>query len=772
MHAGAGMKTRSIFSIVFLIILVAAVSVPALAQPASAALAAPEAPLSGGTFFVDSSADNTTPDGRLTLREAIMLANGGTGPLGLNRPVTWEEFINHMQGSCQFVGSGDTGELSDCGAGYPDTIVFSDVLGSHPVLTPQYALPGFVDSQPTTLDGTYGNVYPIIDAHLYPADNDGLSFGEPSDTAKGITVMNSPRWNFNVYGVNTQLIGVASWRAGQAGMSLRANGIVVDQSLIGVAATNSSDCGSGSTDMGNNQDGILIDTSAKYVVIKNSVIGCNGKSGTYAGVTISGFGTSNNTIGPNNAIGTSTSGSANLANVNSDGVRITNHANMNLVINNIISFNDGNGVALSDVNNATVAGNTLRRNQLDGIWLTGVSQYNVLGGPSFLSAVGGNVIGANHRHGVEIFGADAQNTTLIGNKIGVNAAATAADGNTLSGVMIDGAKDNYIGDASVAQNIIGGNLQHGVALLDGASGNSIAHNAIGANPANFQTPVLRNLFDGVFMDVGAHDNVLGGLTSGASNDVYFSGLLGVVIQGSTTANNKVLGNVIYGSEYDGVAIRSGAHNNTIGTSDSTAPNDIARNGGQGVLLSGGANENAILANDVVDNGKNGIELDGIGTTGNIISGTHVATSIWDGINERNGAGGNRWTHINVAANGGLPIDKNAADDYQNLPDDPRPTIKSQLSSGSTYTLTGSALPSSVFTAVNVEVYYGNHGGLGYLGTAPVDNTGVWTLTYKGALLGGGSLSAFETAYSFLGGASSYEFGGQELHRIFMPLIQR
>ncbi len=56
-----------------------------------------------------------------------------------------------------------------------------------------------------------------------------------------------------------------------------------------------------------------------------------------------------------------TSGSANLANVKSDGVRITNHANMNLVINNIISFNDGNGVALSDVNNATVAGNTLRR---------------------------------------------------------------------------------------------------------------------------------------------------------------------------------------------------------------------------------------------------------------------------------------------------------------------------------------------------------------------------------------------------------------------------
>ncbi len=92
MHAGAGVKTRLMFRMVFMIILVAAVSVPALGQPTSAALAAPEAALSGGTFFVDSSADNTTPDGRLTLREAIMLANGGTGPLGLNRPVAWEEF--------------------------------------------------------------------------------------------------------------------------------------------------------------------------------------------------------------------------------------------------------------------------------------------------------------------------------------------------------------------------------------------------------------------------------------------------------------------------------------------------------------------------------------------------------------------------------------------------------------------------------------------------------------------------------------------------------
>jgi hypothetical protein len=274
------------------------------------------------------------------------------------------------------------------------------------------------------------------------------------------------------------------------------------------------------------------------------------------------------------------------------------------------------------------------------------------------------------------------------------------------------------------------------------------------------------------IDAGAHDNVLGGLTAGASNTVYFSGLSGVVIQGSATANNRILGNVISGNVNEGVAIRSGAHDNTIGTNDGTAPNSISNNGGQGVLLSGGATGNTILANDVNTNGKNGIELDGSGTSGNIISGTQITASIWDGINERNGAGGNRWTHLAVAGNGGLPIDKNATDDYQNVLDDPRPTITSKTVSGSTLTVIGNASPGGFLTAVQVEVYYGSHGGIACLGSASVDSTGTWTVTYQSPLLGGGSFSAFQTVYTFLGAATSSESGGQEVHTILLPLIQR
>lgn len=754
------MKTYSLHKLICSIALLALVL---SAFPMTSVSAEPDAPSAIATFFVDSIADNTTADTKLTLREAIMLANGGTGPFGLNRGLTWEEFINHVfGGGCNI--SGNTGELFYCGAGYADTISFSNTLGSHPVFVLKTPLNGLVDSQPTTIDGINGNVYPIIDASQLGANSDGLIIGAPGSIIKGITISGAPRWDFNVYASNIQLIGVSAWRAGQAGISLRGNGAIVNQALIGLESANSSNCGSGAANKGNHQEGVLINTGAKNNVVKNSVIGCNGSGG----IGLAGSGTNYNTIGPGNAIGTNATGTIDLANVGSDGIYVSTGANYNTIVTNTIAFNDANGISLIDVHHINVGGNTIRKNFLDGVYITGISQANVIGGPSFGAPTTGNLISGNYRHGVEIAGAGVQNITLAGNKIGVNTDASAADGNAYSGVMIDGAHNNIIGDTFLAPNIIGGNLQNGVALVDGANANSIAHNLIGTNQTNAAKP-LPNLFNGVLLDSGAHDNTLG-----TANTIAFSGLHGIAIQGNNTAHNLVKGNFILSGSGNGVLIRDGAHDNTIGSLDDLAPNAIDSNLGQGVLLASGAANNKILSNDVTSSGKNGIELDGLGTTNNMISGTLILGSQLDGINERNGASSNWWSHLQMERGRGMPIDKEAPDDIQNISNEPHPTIETVSNNAGTLTIEGSATASSFLSSNTVEVY-GVGRGIAYLASASVDDKGHWTVNLPSSVsLSYTSFIAFQTFYSPLFGAgyTSSEFGELETHTVFLPLVIR
>jgi hypothetical protein len=89
-------------------------------SPELAHAAPPSAPL-GGTFTVNSSSDDTLPDGYLTLREAIMLANGGTGASGLNRALTSGE--KAQLSGCIINGSNLI--TGGCGGGFADTIYFN-----------------------------------------------------------------------------------------------------------------------------------------------------------------------------------------------------------------------------------------------------------------------------------------------------------------------------------------------------------------------------------------------------------------------------------------------------------------------------------------------------------------------------------------------------------------------------------------------------------------------------------------------------------------------
>jgi hypothetical protein len=104
---------------------------------------------SGATFTVNSTADNTTADQVLTLREALLLSNGGTGPNGLNRSLTDGEALQ-LSGCLLSGGFGSYTILGGCGAGMKDTIAFA--LPKCPcAIIPTSALPATTD--PIVIDG-------------------------------------------------------------------------------------------------------------------------------------------------------------------------------------------------------------------------------------------------------------------------------------------------------------------------------------------------------------------------------------------------------------------------------------------------------------------------------------------------------------------------------------------------------------------------------------------------------------------------------------------
>src|SRR5207253_10014440 len=106
---------------------------------------------------------------------------------------------------------------------------------------------------------------------------------------------------------------------------------------------------------------------------------------------------------------------------------------------------------------------------------------------------------------------------IEGNFIGTDALGRIALGNTLDGVAIEGGASNAIGGTTpAARNVISGNGEFGVQILDqGSNFNIVEGNFIGTTASG--TAALGNVSDGVFLTTGATDNMIGGTAAGARN---------------------------------------------------------------------------------------------------------------------------------------------------------------------------------------------------------------------------------------------------------------
>lgn len=368
---------------------------------------------------------------------------------------------------------------------------------------------------------------------------------------------------------------------------------------------------------GNVQDGVFLTNSFFNHIEANliglDVSGANRLANGYDGVAFSNAGS--------NTVGGASAGAGNaIAGNTSYGIWILGaSAAGNQVLGNLVGLDatgagaKGNGLAGIRVESpanviggtATPSRNVISGNALEGVWLanggafSNVVQGNFIGTdangskamPNLRAGVGisgapSNTIGGatsgsrnlisgngdiNEGPGIYLTGAGAVGNQILGNRIGTDVSGGSSLANTHEGIYLQSAGFNTIGGrASGAGNVIAGNGSRGLFLNPGWSnviqGNFIGVDAGGANALGNGTTILAAAVE---LETGSHDNLIGGLETGAGNRIGFAPSLrsGVRIRNGAV-NNGILGNAIFSNAELGIDLGYG-NQGTFGVT----PND-------------------------------------------------------------------------------------------------------------------------------------------------------------------------------------------------------
>lgn len=306
--------------------------------------------------------------------------------------------------------------------------------------------------------------------------------------------------------------------------------------------------------------------------------------------------------------------------------------------------NAGYGIQIIGSNN-TINSSNIHANGLSGLFINGDTSDNnlfvggnaglALNGVSTLPNAGHGVlivdgdatriqsvhISGNGQSGIRITGS-ATGTDLVGNFIGTSFSGTQAVPNNGDGILIE-SSGNKIGGPGIGEpNTISGNRLNGIRFTGAAaSNNTVEGNLIGTNPTG--TAAIPNQGNGVLVS-GAPNNRIGSATDAAGGNV----ISGNRSAGIAYSLAGVTGNVAYG--------------NKIGTSK--AGTVAIRNGGSGVLISGGASgvrvggETPIKRNLISGNTGAGVTI-GLNSNNNTVSGNFIGTNVTGGAPLANGVAG-------------------------------------------------------------------------------------------------------------------------------------
>jgi len=276
-------------------------------------------------------------------------------------------------------------------------------------------------------------------------------------------------------------------------------------------------------------------------------------------------------------------------------------SNSNIVEGNYIGTNLAGTVGLPNGQASTTA----------QAWSTGGiiacnGSGNTIGGTTPGSA---NLISGNVR-GVKVGGSgciSAFGVTVQGNLIGTDAAGTGDLGNANSGVTLDGSSGNAVGGTmTAARNVISGNAR-GISVFNSSSGNTIQGNFIGTDVTG-----TSSVGNGGGIEIRNTNSVtVGGASADARNVISNNGF-GIVLEGSSGTGHVIQGNYI-GTDVTGALNRGNALGIHIASSGNSIGGTAA---GTGNLISG--------------NSLYGMLFDGASTTGNLVHGNLVGTTV-DGL---------------------------------------------------------------------------------------------------------------------------------------------
>jgi titin len=274
---------------------------------------------------------------------------------------------------------------------------------------------------------------------------------------------------------------------------------------------------------------------------------------------------------------------------------------------NLISGNTQEGVELNfSADDTTIEGNYIGVNA-DGSAALGNGDSGITFSIARNCTIGstvageGNVISGNGADGIRIDSGPP--ATIINNFIGTDALGTTAIGNTNDGILLSGEGSVIIGGTDAnTRNVISGNV-NGIELTSASSGCTIEGNYIGTDVTG--TKALGNSNVGVAINFQSDDNTIGGTTAGAGNLISGNSAFGIVIDGTgdDSTDQETTGNVVEG--------------NLIGT-DVTGTKALG-DGNAGVFIDSGAEDNTIGGTDA---GARNV-ISGIGGAGVYISGITI-----------------------------------------------------------------------------------------------------------------------------------------------------
>jgi hypothetical protein len=344
----------------------------------------------------------------------------------------------------------------------------------------------------------------------------------------------------------------------------------------------------GTVDLGNAQaiggSGVFIDTADNNTIggttaAARNIISGNGNPFLSPGVEIFDPGATGNLV-QGNYIGLDSAGAA-LGNYG-EGVVITDSpantiGGTSAGARNVIS---SNGLVGIEISGGTATGNLVQGNYI-GTDVSGASDMGNANSGVFIGDAPGNTIGGtsagarniisgNDSMGIEIINPGSSSNLVTGNYIGTNAGGTVDRGNTLYGVYINGAGgSNTVGGTTAgARNVISGNDGGGV-FVNATDASIVRGNFIGTEATGVSG--LGNTSDGVRIGSGASSNQVGGTPAGSGNTIAFNSGDGVRVDAGV--DNAILGNSIHTNSELGIDLANdGATDNDTDDPDSGANN--------------------------------------------------------------------------------------------------------------------------------------------------------------------------------------------------------